>query len=416
MSNGFKIKRKEDGGILLSRLISGKDLLNIVCNAHAYAFDHDELNSKEEADLIGEFLEIAQDWGDLCDNLESGKRVEVGFDLTQKIKELEAAGFFVFGFRETQLLEGKDGATDWHVAIINVIRNNNKEIIKLNVSDILNKITEVTRREIIDKLMAENLIWAGRLSESEFLSRLYDLQNIPSSDHRFKNASGDIYQHRDSFVDWSDDWIFYDDRFNLLRERDEIFLRFLCETVHPVVRPDTDEANKLIEIYNEELKKDGWEIVKKSEISGKPVFTAREIGERVEIFEEPTGWPKVDRQMSEVRLRLREANTEEQFQAVGLLCREVLISLAQTVYDPKKHHSPDGKTPSNTDAGRMLEAYISAELAGKSHEEMRSHAKASLKLALALQHKRSADYKMAASCAEATASVVNQVAIISGRR
>ena len=69
---------------------------------------------------------------------------------------------------------------------------------------------------------------------------------------------------------------------------------------------------------------------------------------------EPTGWPKVDRAIGEIRRRLAEAVTEEQFQAVGLLCREAVISLAQAVHDPVKHPPLDEKQPSETDAKRML--------------------------------------------------------------
>lgn len=64
----------------------------------------------------------------------------------------------------------------------------------------------------------------------------------------------------------------------------------------------------------------------------------------------------------------------------------------------------------------MLEAFFSAELAGSSNEESRAHAKAALRLALALQHKRTADFRMAALCAEATSSVVNILAVLAGRR
>jgi hypothetical protein len=112
----------------------------------------------------------------------------------------------------------------------------------------------------------------------------------------------------------------------------------------------------------------------------------------------------------------KQAETEEQFQAVGLLCREVLISVAQVVYDPRRHPSEDGVTPSETDAKRMLDGFIAVELPGGSNEGARRHARAALSLANDLQHHRTADYREAALCAEATISVVNIAAIISGRR
>ena len=159
--------------------------------------------------------------------------------------------------------------------------------------------------------------------------------------------------------DWENDWDFYDSRFNLLYQPDEEFLRFLAETVHPIVRPDTDEARKLVDAYNKELAADGLALVAVKEVSGKPIFAAQQVG-RVAVFEEPTGWQKVDRQLQEVRLRLDTAETEEQYQAVGLLCREVLIS----VDDPVRHPSLDGVSISTSDAKRMLESIIDNDLQG----------------------------------------------------
>lgn len=130
----------------------------------------------------------------------------------------------------------------------------------------------------------------------------------------------------------------------------------------------------------------------------------------------PTGWAKVDRVVDRIVQGLGTARREEDFQTLGLLCRECLISLGEAVYDPEKHQSPDGVTPSKTDAARMLGSYFAAEYAGSANEALRKHAKAALDLAVALQHKRTATLRDAALCAEATRTVVNIVAITSGRR
>jgi hypothetical protein len=135
-----------------------------------------------------------------------------------------------------------------------------------------------------------------------------------------------------------------------------------------------------------------------------------------ELLEEPTGWLDVDRGIDELRRRLEQAQTEEQFQTVGLLCRETLISLAQVVYDPQRHFTTGGVVPSETDAKRMLDAYIAVELSGRPNEGVRRHAKAALTLTNELQQHRTADYRQAAFCAEATTSIVNLVSIISGPR
>ena len=72
-----------------------------------------------------------------------------------------------------------------------------------------------------------------------------------------------------------------------------------------------------------------------------------------EPIHEPTGWEKVDRVVDAVITQLAQSTREEEYQTVGLLCRECLISLAQAVYKPEIHKTVDGVKPSLTDAYRM---------------------------------------------------------------
>lgn len=130
------------------------------------------------------------------------------------------------------------------------------------------------------------------------------------------------------------------------------------------------------------------------------------------VEREPTGWGRVDRALSKARSLLNSATAEEDCQSIGLLCREVIISLAQAVYDSEIHEPIGGVTPSETDANRMLEAYINHVFPGASYKEVRSHARASLALALNLQHRRTATTQLAALCVEATASTTAVISII----
>ena len=145
------------------------------------------------------------------------------------------------------------------------------------------KISEATRRDIFDSIVIENVPWNGRLEEPDFLARLFDLKSLPSTDDRFRDAYGDIWQHRINNYDWDDDWVFSDTRFNLLHGEDEMFLRFLCETLHPVVRTDAEEIERLRQGYNLLLQNDGYEIVAKAKMAGRAIYVARQIGLRPEI-------------------------------------------------------------------------------------------------------------------------------------
>lgn len=101
----------------------------------------------------------------------------------------------------------------------------------------------------------------GDLKHVEFLSRLYDLSQMRSTDHRYKTAAGDIGTHCDSFSDWDLNWVFDDTRFALATVSDEEYLKFLCEMLHPKVRRDRNEAAAVAAIINKELQHVGWKLV-----------------------------------------------------------------------------------------------------------------------------------------------------------
>lgn len=129
----------------------------------------------------------------------------------------------------------------------------------------------------------------------------------------------------------------------------------------------------------------------------------------------PTGWDRVDRGIVKAREHLAEAQDEEDFQAIGLYCREILISLGQAVFDAEAHETLDGVEASQTDAKRQLEAFLAATVPGRTNETVRRHAKAAVALALDLQHRRTADRKLARLCLEATASAAAVVSILCDR-
>ena len=150
----------------------------------------------------------------------------------------------------------------------------------------MNQITEVTRRNIFDAITMEKINWAGRFNEVQFLSRLFDLKELPSTDRRFSDAGQDIWQHRINNDDWESDWVFFDPRFNLLYCEDEVFLRFLCETIHPVVRDDVEEVKKVLRLYNQLLRVDGFELVEYNRISDKPVFKGKALSHAQKLLQQ----------------------------------------------------------------------------------------------------------------------------------
>lgn len=136
------------------------------------------------------------------------------------------------------------------------------------------RITELTRRDLLDSLALSRTWWPGRLDEIAFLNRIYDLSALPSMDSRYKDAAGDIHQHRVYNDDWDAYWVFDDPRFELRRGPDEVLLRFLAEMLHPVVR-NADEVDELLTRFNDALRPDGYELAVVSSMSGRPIFGGR---------------------------------------------------------------------------------------------------------------------------------------------
>lgn len=139
------------------------------------------------------------------------------------------------------------------------------------------KVSPRSRSAILDGLRIEKVRWWGELDEVDFLNRVVDLSKLPSHDRRHSNMNGDVWQHRVMNDDWDNDWIYGDRRLDFLGCSDETFLEFLRQLVHPVVRPNTPEAEALAGKINAILKNDGVELVQEASIFGRPEYVARPV-------------------------------------------------------------------------------------------------------------------------------------------
>jgi hypothetical protein len=199
-------------------------------------------------------------------------------------------------------------------------------------------ITAITRRDITDYIVSERINWAGRLEEPAFLQRIWpDLDSMPSTDHRFSTATRDIYQHRVyNPQDWEDDWVFDDPRFGLRSGPDELFVEFLAQMLHPVVRSDRDEVERLRRVLNDFLEPDDWELVEVSQISGRPVFEGR----RREALKKPTeslgvdGYERLD-DPQVIRDHLRRIDRDLKGDPAGAVAssKELVETVCKTILD-----------------------------------------------------------------------------------
>ena len=113
-----------------------------------------------------------------------------------------------------------------------------------------------------------------------------------------------------------------------------------------------------------------------------------------------------------MRERFAIARTAEDFQAIGLFCRELFISPGEATFD-EDEHLPDGEDlPGPADAKRRLGFTVDAVAGGESNRERRAVIKASFDLANKVQHARTATPDEAATVAEATVTSVSLMRVL----
>ncbi|MDQ2100984.1 MAG: hypothetical protein QQW96_25480 [Tychonema bourrellyi B0820] len=134
------------------------------------------------------------------------------------------------------------------------------------------QITELTRRNIIEALISRDKI-SGRLELFEFLELTWKLSEMPSTDSRFKDASGDIWQHMVNNNDWDEDYLFFR-CLDIFKLPDQRFLHFLEQVIHPMVRPSETQQAEYANLINSYLVNDGYRLNATEQMSGCPVYKA----------------------------------------------------------------------------------------------------------------------------------------------
>lgn len=141
-------------------------------------------------------------------------------------------------------------------------------------------ISEISKRDIIDVLTEglykREFYYFGRLGETKFLNRIVNLNELPSTDSRFSNMAEDIWQHTENNDDWDIDWVFYDERLNLLHN-DNLFTNFVSHVFHPIVRDDKLDWKKYLIKINAILVYDQLQLTASEEYNGRLVYTLTSI-------------------------------------------------------------------------------------------------------------------------------------------
>lgn len=129
-------KTKNEKPKFISRITSGKELLNIISDSYGYRTDYDEVDNDGDADFIDGIFQDLADYGEINGMVEEYGKVKKALDLSKLLETIEEKGFFLFAEDNIENIEFKDGGTDqWKIATILIRKKHNPGIIKSDLSN-----------------------------------------------------------------------------------------------------------------------------------------------------------------------------------------------------------------------------------------------------------------------------------------
>ncbi len=121
---------------VLPRIHSSSELMSLTLGAHFAKYHHEEPKNEEELELVSGFLQEINDWGDIFHELEPGEQIKIEYNFSERIKELESAGWSIYGLKETKKMKVAGIVDNWIMTIIAVLRGEPDQVFKFG-KDIL---------------------------------------------------------------------------------------------------------------------------------------------------------------------------------------------------------------------------------------------------------------------------------------
>lgn len=116
----------------LSRLTIGKEVVDLVSGCHFSYSHYDDLNDEAEIILVGGFIETVRDLDILDDDIDITVKMRTYFSITNMIKELEVAGWTVYGSKMKGKKKIAGVEREWEWCAIAILRGVPEEIVFMN--------------------------------------------------------------------------------------------------------------------------------------------------------------------------------------------------------------------------------------------------------------------------------------------
>jgi len=137
-----------------------------------------------------------------------------------------------------------------------------------------------------------------------FLSKIWDLKQMPSEDNRYKNAYDDTWQHIVNNQDWTFEYLFLE-RLSLIEGDEKYFVLFIEAIVHPTVRKSKDEILLLVSKINKIIHSTGYRLILTDYFEDLPVHKFKNSAEFLDLPIDimpnkiPIYWKQLDKNKNE---------------------------------------------------------------------------------------------------------------------
>lgn len=116
------------------RLQTGRDVTNLLSGVHGYHLDNDSPRTEAEAEIIGNFLQLVHDFGEIWDDMEPYQHVQAQRSLTNELLILEESGFVAFGTRMPRAYSMNGTNLRLMMAVVRIVRADDPHIVDFSIA------------------------------------------------------------------------------------------------------------------------------------------------------------------------------------------------------------------------------------------------------------------------------------------
>jgi len=120
----------------LPRILTGQDLIHTIGKGLVFEFHKPEDLEDWEYELIGTFLELCSEWGEILSDLPIKGRFDAERALNKELKELESARFYVFGANISKSVPEQGFVDPVDVSVLSIVRQNDPQIIRIDFNEL----------------------------------------------------------------------------------------------------------------------------------------------------------------------------------------------------------------------------------------------------------------------------------------